>query len=79
MTRELYDIPLHSEFQEAWELSFREPLRVTEAVYYISQGYSFPRCPRCRITLEREYTAYCDRCGQALDWAHFDHALIQLI
>ena len=25
-------------------------------------------CPWCKITLEREYMSYCDRCGQRLDW-----------
>lgn len=25
-------------------------------------------CSRCKITLEREYMSYCDRCGQRLDW-----------
>ena len=27
-----------------------------------------PVCPRCKTTMEREYMAYCDRCGQCLDW-----------
>ena len=28
----------------------------------------FPVCPRCKRTIEREYQAYCDRCGQCLKW-----------
>lgn len=29
---------------------------------------SYPVCPCCGITLEREYQLHCDRCGQALAW-----------
>ena len=25
-------------------------------------------CPSCHVTLDREFMAYCDRCGQRLDW-----------
>lgn len=28
----------------------------------------FPVCPRCECTMERDYQAYCDRCGQCLKW-----------
>lgn len=28
----------------------------------------FPVCPRCECTIERDYQAYCDRCGQCLKW-----------
>ena len=31
-----------------------------ESAYYI--------CPRCKVTMEREYQSYCDRCGQCLNW-----------
>lgn len=37
-----------------------------ESVYYL--------CPRCDITLERDYQAFCDRCGQLLDWRNSDRA-----
>lgn len=57
---------------------YQEPLRVTEAVYFTSMGSIYPRCPNCRVTLEREYMAYCDRCSQALDWKDYDKALIWL-
>lgn len=36
-------------------------------------------CPRCRCSLERDYQSYCDRCGQALDWRSYDHALVTII
>ena len=40
---------------------------------------AFPVCPQCRMTLDREYQAYCDRCGQALSWKAFHKALVILI
>lgn len=57
-------------------LSFRIPMTVTHIlVTRTSLGIlTFPVCPRCQISLEREYQAYCDRCGQALDWDSFDSA-----
>ena len=31
-------------------------------------------CPRCQILLEREFVAYCDCCGQRLNWDHYESA-----
>jgi predicted amidophosphoribosyltransferase len=28
----------------------------------------FPVCPRCQLTIERDYQGFCDRCGQCLEW-----------
>lgn len=56
-------------------LSYRLPMRVREAVCYHPDAV-YPLCPRCNIPLEREYQNYCDRCGQALDWNHYDHVLV---
>ena len=36
----------------------------------------FPACPGCGITLEREYQNFCDRCGQRLNWNHFNDAVV---
>ena len=36
-------------------------------------GCAFPICPRCETPLEREYQAFCDRCGQALLWRDYPH------
>ena len=33
-------------------------------------------CPRCGITMEREFMSYCDRCGQCLGWKHYKKAVI---
>lgn len=56
-------------------VSYRKPLAVTEILLLLN-GDTFPVCPRCRITLEREYQQFCDRCGQHLDWDNFDNAEI---
>lgn len=53
------------------EISYRLSLMVTEIIIY-ADGYTYPVCPRCKNTLEREYQSYCDRCGQKLNWDNFD-------
>lgn len=50
--------------------SYRKALAVTEILLF-SNGDSYPCCPRCQITLDREYMSYCDRCGQLLGWSNF--------
>ena len=57
--------------------SYRIPLSVSE-VLVLPNKDSFPICPKCNITLEREYQAYCDRCGQCLDCNTFEQAEIIL-
>ena len=51
-------------------LSYRTPLPVTEVFLY-REKYEYPICPRCKVSMEREYQFYCDRCGQALDWKKY--------
>ena len=51
--------------------SYRRPMPVREYTLYQSTFNSdsiYYLCPRCDITMEREYQAYCDRCGQCLGW-----------
>ena len=55
--------------------SFRRPMPVTQ-VFLFRDGNTFPVCPRCQITLEREYQKFCDRCGQALGWEEYAQARI---
>lgn len=50
---------------------YRTPMNIHEI--RVMNNYSFAVCPRCKITLEREYQNYCDRCGQALKWRRYDH------
>lgn len=53
----------------------RQPVRVTH-ILRLPCGTEFPICPACKITLEREYQQYCDRCGQCLSWVGFSKAQI---
>lgn len=63
---------------EVGELSFRIPMPVAEIHIFpsVSGSPSFPACPRCRHTLEREYMAYCNSCGQCLSWQNFKNAAV---
>lgn len=58
------------------ELLYRFPMAVTQCCGYNSWfGFtSYPVCPHCKNTFEREYQAFCDRCGQKLSWKGFDKA-----
>lgn len=40
---------------------------------------SYPVCPNCGLTLEREFQNYCDRCGQKLDWRNYQNATMILL
>ena len=57
--------------------SFRIPMAVTEIVLF-KNGDTYPVCPHCHRSLDREYQRFCDRCGQALNWTTFSKALIVL-
>jgi len=67
-----------SENETFLALSYRHRLRITAVRAYKSRFglTSFPICPRCKITMEREYQSFCDRCGQALYWKGFGKAKI---
>ena len=60
-----------------WEqLLYRRPMTVAEIrVFPLCQNTpTYPVCPRCGRTMEREYVAFCSRCGQMLDWSGYDYA-----
>ncbi len=48
-------------------VSYRAAMRIKEAILF-SDGYVYYCCPRCNVTLDREFVSYCDRCGQKIDW-----------
>ena len=54
--------------------SYRIGMRINEVMQLSDGGYYL--CPRCRVTLERDFQTYCDRCGQRLDWANFRKATV---
>ena len=60
---------------EAIALTYRQPLKVVQMLL-LENGDCFPVCPRCGITLEREYMSYCDRCGQCLEWKSYTKAIL---
>ena len=53
----------------------RNPKRVM-AVLTFQSGTSYPICPRCDCSMDREYMRYCDRCGQRLSWERYDTAAV---
>ncbi len=55
-----------------------QPLPVVRRMAFLSSdGYSlFPICPACNCTFDRDFQAYCDHCGQCLDWSHYEDAHI---
>ena len=55
-------------------VTYRSPLPVEKVIAYANNTY--PVCPRCELSLEREYMSFCDRCGQRLNWDLFEHAKI---
>ena len=56
-------------------LRFRQPMPVRELIRYRSGG-TFPVCPQCRSSMEREYQNYCDRYGQHLSWKQLRRARV---
>ena len=62
------------------ELHYRKPMHVSEImVFSMSHGKTgFAICPRCKLTMEYEYTPFCGRCGQRLDWSLYRYAVIRI-
>ena len=52
---------------------YRVPMPVTH--FTVRQNMVYYMCPRCQITVEREFMAYCDRCGQCLNWSGYRKAV----
>ncbi len=58
--------------------SYRVPMLVRELNIFWNRD-SYYACPRCRISLSREFMSYCDSCGQCLDWSAHHRARITYI
>lgn len=57
---------------------WRIPMPVTE-LKMLCDCFGQPAyyvCPRCGLTMEREFMSYCDRCGQRLGWRNYQNAKI---
>ena len=50
--------------------------RLISEVMVFPNGEAYYVCPRCKITLEREFMRYCDRCGQHLGWKEYKKAKV---
>jgi transcription initiation factor TFIIIB Brf1 subunit/transcription initiation factor TFIIB len=57
-------------------MTYRVPMMVDEAIIYRKAFTDdlYYRCPRCQTFLARDFMAYCDRCGQCLDWREYRKA-----
>ena len=53
--------------------SYRLQMPVTEVMVF-PDGNGYYVCPRCHITVEREFMSFCDRCGQHLGWKGYKKA-----
>ena len=62
------------------QLTYRQPMPVLQIRCFCFSGRTigYPVCPRCGISMEREYQCFCDRCGQQLDWGSFKDASLIL-
>lgn len=59
------------------ELSYRSAMQVVhfrQSPFLPGTYTTFPVCPRCKGSMEREYQSYCDCCGQKLAWDCYHHA-----
>ena len=55
-------------------VTYRVPLPVTKVIAFTNTTY--PICPRCDLSLDREYMSFCDRCGQRLNWDYLEYAQV---
>lgn len=58
--------------------SYRIPMQVRKVriIGTDQLGNCYPVCPKCGLTMDREYQSYCDRCGQALTWRNYKNAIV---
>ena len=56
-------------------VSYRIPRQVVR-MRVLQNGFSYPLCPRCNISVDREYMTFCDRCGQRLSWNRYPNVCI---
>lgn len=53
---------------------YRIPMKVDKIRVVPAAQLASPVCPQCKCSLEREFQAYCDRCGQSLRRNEFHKA-----
>lgn len=62
--------------QQAHSDAYRQPMPVTRRMVFPLEEKAYYVCPRCNVTLEREFVSYCDRCGQYLNWSGYKAAAV---
>lgn len=71
------NINSHLELENSPE-SYRKDMLVNEVMvfdaWFGQTGYYV--CPRCKITMDRVFVSFCDRCGQKLDWKYYRKAKV---
>ena len=55
------------------QLRYRLPKAVAQ-IRVFENRHSYYICPECGASLDREYMAFCDSCGQRLSWVFCDKA-----
>lgn len=57
-------------------VTYRVPMMVKDMLIFrrYPENDIYYRCPRCQKLLDREFMAYCDCCGQCLDWSEYRKA-----
>ncbi len=60
----------------AEEITYRIPMEIQQLRYYTYNHTSYAVCPRCRISLDREYIRFCDVCGQRLSWKNYGNVIV---
>lgn len=56
-----------------FQFGFRQQMPVAEVMIY-SDGTGYYICPRCHVTMDREFVDFCDCCGQHLSWKNYRKA-----
>ena len=59
-----------------WSVGYRLKMPISEVMVFRTHfgETGFYVCPRCKLTLDREFVSFCDRCGQHLDWKDYRKA-----
>lgn len=71
------DIPFFEFIERDPGFLFRDSPDIFGMAFTSPAGLTtFPVCPACMATLEREGQNFCDHCGQRLDWRWYKHAQI---
>lgn len=61
-----------------YQFRYRVPMRISEVMNFqtFEGESSYYVCPRCKVTMDREFTSFCSRCGQRLDWSDYENATV---